>query len=550
MKRVLVYALCNPTSELPELQLYTLNTLKSVYSRIVIVSTGHPDANLIESCKHLGEVMFTKLESQSFWTLWRDGLYTLGLSRLNELEEIHLLHDWSVGPLTDPTNWSLPNEPDVFLRENEYYGLHSPCSFVAFGRDVIHSEVFARFWNHAVPSDMSAEESGTMALELRSILSDAGFADGFDLKFESDGRSVARIEDLANVMPDVLVHKRFPFIDFAAVLAFPHPDYLFGMLRSETSFESNKLENHLSRTLTPNQQVNILNKNQLLTSSVRQERKSGIQRLSVGVHLHVFYIDVAQELLNRLSATGVKAELVLTSDTQSKLDQVVGHLQENESQMQVRHTEVVVNKGRDMLPWLMVGKILAEYDLAGHFHTKKTEWSDSWFGGSWMSELMDALIDTADQLVGMFEANPRLGVVIPDIPYVYKMKPRGDAWGQNRGLCTSLWKRMDRFQEIDFDGLDIPIMPFGNMFWYRPAALSPVFGIGLSAKDFDPEPLPVDGTLAHALERMHVYVGWSEGYDFRIVISDRHVRSTMDLYSRAGVTKTILDLKKKIKAFQ
>jgi len=88
------------------------------------------------------------------------------------------------------------------------------------------------------------------------------------------------------------------------------------------------------------------------------------------------------------------------------------------------------------------------------------------------------------------------------------------------------------------------------MFWYRPEALRPIFDMGLTARDFDPEPLPVDGTLAHALERLHVYVGWSEGYDFRVLVSDKHVRSTMDLYSRAGVTKTIIELKKRLKSIQ
>jgi len=387
MKRVLVYALCKTTSELPELQLYTLNTLKSVYSRIVIVAAGHPDANLIESCKHLGEVMFTKLESPAFWTLWREGLYTLGLARLSELEEIHVLHDQSIGPLTDPSQWSLPNEPDVFLRAHEFYGLHSPCSFVAFGRDVIRSEVFSRFWNHAVPSDMSVEESGSMALELRNILSQAGFADGFNLKTGTDFRSGIKLEELQSIMPDVLVRKRFPFIDYTDVLRFPHPDYLFAMLASETYFDCKKLEAQISSTLTPNEQVNILNKNLLLTSSDKKERKTGTQSLHVGVHLHVYYEDVARELLNRLEATGISADLVLTSDSQAKLNAVLVHLQGKESGLRVRHSEVVVNKGRDMLPWLLVARILAEYDIAGHFHTKKTEWSESWFGASWMSEL-------------------------------------------------------------------------------------------------------------------------------------------------------------------
>jgi rhamnosyltransferase len=548
MKRVLVFALSHPGSELPALLQYTLDTLKSVYSRVVIVAAGHPNADLIEHCKHIGEVMFTKLDAPASWTLWREGLYTLGLARLNELEEIHLLHDRSVGPLTDPLQWSLPNEPDVFIRSNEYYGLHAPCSFVAFGRDVINSEQFSRFWNHAVPTDMSAEESGQMVLELRRMLSGAGFVDGFRLVMDTNDGFGLKDEDREHLMPDMLILNRFAFIDLDAVLSFPHPDYLFDLLVHQTHFDSSKLVGHISRELTPNQQINILNKNVLVTSRVNNKPDTGRKSLRVGVHLHVFYPDVGQELLGRLAESGVRADLVLTSDAQSKIDRVMEYIAKLGTRLRVRHTEVLVNRGRDMLPWLTVGKVLSEYDLAGHFHTKKTAWSESWFGASWMSELMDTLVDPAGQIVSMFEDRPELGIVIPDIPYVYKMKPRGDAWGKNRETCTKLWRRLNRVQKIDFEMLDVPIMPFGNMYWYRPAALQPLVGLGFSVQEFDSEPLPVDGTLAHSLERMHVYVAWSQGYDFRVLISDRHVRSTMDLYSRASIPKTILELKKKLKA--
>ena len=46
------------------------------------------------------------------------------------------------------------------------------------------------------------------------------------------------------------------------------------------------------------------------------------------------------------------------------------------------------------------------------------------------------------------------------------------------------------------------IFPVGSMFWARAAALAPLLSLELGYDDYPEEPLPYDGTMLHALERL------------------------------------------------
>jgi lipopolysaccharide biosynthesis protein len=56
-------------------------------------------------------------------------------------------------------------------------------------------------------------------------------------------------------------------------------------------------------------------------------------------------------------------------------------------------------------------------------------------------------------------------------------------------------------------GIEPPLPPFfefpvGSMFWARPCALSPLLDLKLDWDDYPEEPIPDDGTILHALERL------------------------------------------------
>jgi lipopolysaccharide biosynthesis protein len=44
--------------------------------------------------------------------------------------------------------------------------------------------------------------------------------------------------------------------------------------------------------------------------------------------------------------------------------------------------------------------------------------------------------------------------------------------------------------------------PVGSMFWMRSSVLTKFVELDLAWPDYAPEPLPIDGTIVHAIERL------------------------------------------------
>jgi len=53
------------------------------------------------------------------------------------------------------------------------------------------------------------------------------------------------------------------------------------------------------------------------------------------------------------------------------------------------------------------------------------------------------------------------------------------------------------------------------MFFARPEAIGPLLEANFSFEDFPAEPLPIDGTMAHALERMTAIICGTKGYKWQ-----------------------------------
>jgi glycosyltransferase involved in cell wall biosynthesis len=217
---------------------------------------------------------------------------------------------------------------------------------------------------------------------------------------------------------------------------------------------------------------------------------------SVALHVHVFYPDLLAEIMTRLSCNTTRPDLLVSVTSEESRTLVARQLEDYDGK--VAAIEVVPNRGRDIGPFLTVfgRRILSDYTYVGHIHTKKSAAvKDAALGKTWFEFLMTNLLgessaSMADTILAVMKADRSLGMVFPDDPHA-------QGWNANRGLAEKLALKIG-VEELP----EHFTFPVGTMFWARTAALAPLIDLNLQWDDYPPEPLPYDGTLLHAIERL------------------------------------------------
>ncbi|MEQ8436764.1 MAG: rhamnan synthesis F family protein [Ilumatobacter fluminis] len=228
---------------------------------------------------------------------------------------------------------------------------------------------------------------------------------------------------------------------------------------------------------------------------------------SVCVMVHGFYPDVLPALFERLralpsgwtllvSVVDEAAANVAQAAVDAAFEQGVGP-----GRTVVR---VVANRGRNFAPLLVeFGDEVLTHEFVLHLHTKKSLYTGN-EATEWRDHLVDHLVpDPAgvSAILSAFADDPTTGVV--QAPAFPALPVWANHWLANSGRGRQLLERMGLDPALGRGYVDYPV---GGMFWARSAALRPLYDLGLTLDDFEPEAGQTDRTLAHTLERL---VSWS-----------------------------------------
>lgn len=227
--------------------------------------------------------------------------------------------------------------------------------------------------------------------------------------------------------------------------------------------------------------------------------------------IHAHYLDGLEALLSKLAVIDGRVDLFISTDTLDKARLIEAATSGwPGGDVDIR---VLPNKGRDIAAkFVGFRDVYARYEIFVHLHLKR-----SLHGGAplarWRDYLFDNLIGSREiirSILSLFD-DPKIGIVFPQ----HLFEIRGILnWGYDYDIARSLARRMG----IALNKNLVLEFPSGSMFWARSAAIRPLLDLDLGYDDFPPETGQVDGTIAHAIERLVLMVAESCGFEWLKVV--------------------------------
>ena len=157
-----------------------------------------------------------------------------------------------------------------------------------------------------------------------------------------------------------------------------------------------------------------------------------------------------------------------------------------------------------------------EFDLILFLHSKKTNHSPEAAGWRQLSFAgLCGSVHVVRSIMAMFAADPALGLVFPQ--HHEPIRPY-TGWEYNFSSARRVARRMG----VELRRRGIIEFPSGSMFWARPAALQSLLTLGLEVGDFPAEARQLEGTLAHAIERLFALAVELSGYGWCKVSAPAH----------------------------
>jgi hypothetical protein len=286
-------------------------------------------------------------------------------------------------------------------------------------------------------------------------------------------------------------------------------------------YDTDLILSNLARTSKPRDLVTNAGLTWVVPQSASGETYAAAAKQKVLAVAHIFYADMAEEILQRLSVLPKGYYLVATTSNEENQAQIRAVMERYGVEGEVR--VVASNRGRDIGAFLVdCNDVLSsdKWDIVVKIHSKKSVQDDYNAAQLFKTHLYDNLLNSRAHVANIlaeFAAHPALGMVLAPLPHM-GYPTMGHAWFTNREPAQAVAKRLGI--NVPFDK-DMPLATYGSMFIARPQALAKLVNAGFKPENFPVEGGYKDGSLAHVLERLMAYAALSEGFYVRPVLAPK-----------------------------
>ena len=218
--------------------------------------------------------------------------------------------------------------------------------------------------------------------------------------------------------------------------------------------------------------------------------------------MHLFYTDLWPEFAETLERQTVDFDLYVTLTYRGKETEELA--ERIRAQYPKAYVLTLPNRGRDILPFLILINAGAfdGYEAVCKIHTKKSPHRQD--GDVWRRHLIEDILpkDDLETLLERFVADPTAAFWVADGQHYNNTK----WWGSNFEKVCHVLRRL----EIEIDGTYLSF-PAGSIYWVKPMVIGLLRSLHLNEGMFEAETAQVDGSMAHAVERVNGFIADEAG---------------------------------------
>lgn len=236
---------------------------------------------------------------------------------------------------------------------------------------------------------------------------------------------------------------------------------------------------------------------------------------SIGIHLHLYYEDLSHEILDRLKNLTYPFDLFVSTPNLFNHDQLKLSLRKKLPNVQRIKIKTPPNRGMDLGPLILsFGKDLLQYDLIGHFHTKKSTHLSH--GNQWYLYLVNSLLgpkkDNAFYLNSLINFICKKNALCYPAYFLTYTNSK-DGWEDNKVMTKTLLKRYTKIKIEEY-----PVIEYvqGSMFWCQSHHIKAFLRLPVTFQSFPNKPHK-NNSLEHLLERLIlIYASQSKAKLYKI----------------------------------
>ena len=562
IKRLGIYFFFDKDGIVDQFITYFLADLVKSLDRLVIVCNGKLTSQGEDRLReYTNEILVRENKGLDVWA-YKTGLEYVGWKTCETYDELVLCNSTVMGPVFpfeemfskmreyDVDFWGITKTHRIDGYDFGYnpYGYlpeHIQSYFIVYRKSLIQSEQLQHYWD-TMPEIQSYNQSvGLYESAFTKLFADKGFkwdvyVNTDDFEGITDQPVMFYPKKLISERHCPIFKRRLFFHSYKDMLNHTAGEtslLLYDYLVAEKLYDINMIWDNILRSYNLADISRQLHLNYTLsTVEADTERVNHIlKREKTALVMHLYFMDMLEESFQLAASMPSETDVYITTNTEEKKTVIERIFQKLPcSKLQVK---VIENRGRDVSA-LLVGmrEVVREYDLVCFSHDKKTAQSNPGSVGLSFAYkcYANVLYNRAyvENVITLFDENPRMGMLVPPAPLHGEYRELyGQRWGMNYSNTKKLCKELGI--RVPMSETENPIAPYGSVFWVRPKAMKKILDKNWTFEDFPQEPLAVDGTISHAIERLYGFAAQAEGYYSAIGMSDVFARieyTNLDYY--------------------